>query len=367
MKKIFLILLLLFTVHYSLNTVSHAARVKDIAAFEGVRANQLIGYGLVVGLEGTGDKSGTEFTVQSLAAMLNRMGIKVDAGQVKVKNVAAVMVTAEIPPFAKPGTRIDITVSSMGDAKSLQGGTLLFTPLKGADNQVYAVAQGALSIGGFSAGAGDTKVQKNHLTVGKIASGALIEKEVVLRLDNKDELVLTLKRADFTTAKRLTDAINKTVGEGIAVSVDAATVALKVPESYKKSVIGFISDIEKIDVGIDAIAKVIVNERTGTIVMGENVRISTVAVSHGSLSVEIKTRYNVSQPAPFSGGQTIVVPEQEVAVKEQEAKLIMLPEGVSLAEVVRALNAIGVTPRDLIAILQAIKAAGALQADLEII
>ncbi|MBI5893017.1 MAG: flagellar basal body P-ring protein FlgI [Deltaproteobacteria bacterium] len=367
MKKILSILFLLLTSYLLLLTDVYAARVKDIAAFEGVRANQLIGYGLVVGLEGTGDKSGTEFTVQSLAAMLNRMGIKVDAKDVKVKNVAAVMVTAEIPPFAKPGSRIDVMVSSMGDAKSLQGGTLLFTPLKGADNQVYAVAQGALSIGGFSAGAGDTKVQKNHLTVGKIASGALIEKEVTLRLDNKDELVLTLKRADFTTAKKLTDAINKTVGDGTAISVDAATVALKVPESYKKSVIGFISDIEKIDVGVDVIAKVIVNERTGTIVMGENVKVSTVAVSHGSLSVEIKTRYNVSQPAPFSGGQTIVVPEQDVAVKEQEAKLIMLPEGVSLAEIVRALNAIGVTPRDLISILQAIKAAGALQADLEII
>jgi flagellar P-ring protein precursor FlgI len=363
---------LLFTFHFSLFTVTsaHAVRLKEIAGIEGVRQNQLIGYGVVIGLNGTGDKKGTTFTVQSLASMLQKMGIKVSPNDVKVKNIAAVMVTADLPPFAKPGGKLDVLVSSIGDAQSLQGGTLLMTPLKGPDGQVYAVAQGAVSVGGYIAGGGGESAQKNHPTVGMITNGALVEKGVVVDVNNKEVLSIMLNRPDFTTAQRVASAVNAGLGDGAANAVDGATINLKVPDSFKGKVVELVSLVEGLDVAADAASKVVVNERTGTVVMGENVRISTVAISHGNLSIRIKTEFAVSQPQPFTfteGARTTVVPKQELKVEEQEARLIELPSGVSLNDVVKALNAVGVTPRDLIAILQAMKAAGALQAELVII
>lgn len=367
--------LLLFTIHCSLFTVftavpAYAVRVKEVARIEGVRQNQLVGYGLVMGLNGTGDKKQTMFTVQSLTSMLQKLGVKVSPNEVKVKNVAAVMVTAELQPFAKPGSRLDVLVSSIGDAQSLQGGTLLMTPLKGPDGQVYAVGQGAVSIGGFAAGGGGESVQKNHPTVGMIANGAFVEKEVSIDVNNKEVLSILLNRPDFTTSQRLASAINNGFGEGIANAIDGAAVRMMVPEKFKGRVVELASIIEGLDLITDAISRVIVNERTGTVVMGENVRISTVAIAHGNLSIRIKTEFAVSQPQPLSfgeGAKTAVVPKQEVKVEEQAAKLIELPAGVNLNDVVKALNAVGVTPRDLVSILQAMKAAGALQAELVII
>ena len=340
-------------------------RVKEIATFEGIRTNHLIGYGLVVGLDGTGDKSGTEFTVQSLVNMLNRFGIKVDPDKVKVKNVAAVVVTADLPPLVKPGSKIDVVVSSIGDAKSLQGGTLLFTPLRGADGQIYAVAQGPVSVGGFLAGGDGATVQKNHLTVGRIPNGGLVERSVPVGL--RDKVSLILREPDFTTMARIKERINSTFGMEIARPIDGMKMEIVIPEGYRDRVVEFLSRIEGLDVPVDVRSKVVINERTGTIVMGEHVRVSTVAVSHGNLSVEIRRSAEVSQPPPLSPGATVVVPQEEIAVKEEEARLLMVEEGVTIGDLVRALNTLGVTPRDLIAILQAIKAAGALQADLELI
>lgn len=362
---------ILFTFHFSLFAVSqaHAVRIKEIASIEGVRHNQLVGYGLVIGLNGTGDKAGTTFTIQSLSNMLQKMGMKVSPSAIKVKNVAAVMVTADLPPFAKSGSKLDVLVSSVGDAKSLQGGALLMAPLKGPDGQVYAVAQGPVSVGGYIAGDSGGSTQKNHPTVGIISNGALVEKEVPMQISDKDVLSIILNSPDFTTSQRLAGTVSKEFGENAAVAVDGALVRLTVPEKFKGRVVELMSIVEGLDVKTDGISKVVVNERTGTVVMGENVRISTVAISHGSLSVKIKTEFMVSQPQPFSppGAKTTVVPIQEVKIQEQEARLIELPAGVALGDVVKALNAVGVTPRDLIAILQAMKTAGALQAELVII
>ncbi|MBI5682874.1 MAG: flagellar basal body P-ring protein FlgI [Deltaproteobacteria bacterium] len=347
---------------------AHAARIKEVANFEGIRSNPLIGYGLVVGLDGTGDKSGTEFTVQSLVNMLNRFGIKVSPSAVKVKNVAAVIVTAEMSPVKRAGDRIDIILSSIGDAKSLQGGTLLFTPLRGADNSIYVVAQGPVSTGGFiGGGEAGTSVQKNHSVVGRVPGGGFIEKEIPIQLS--DDLSLILSQPDFTTSNKIAQKINNTLGTGIAMPLDGTKIKLKIPDEYKTTgrFVEFLSRVEGLDVPVDAVSRVIVNERTGTIVIGENVRLSTIAVSHGNLSVEIKTKQVVSQPPPFSSGSTVTVPEEEVTIKEEKARLILLEHGATLGDVVRALNAIGVTPRDLISILQAIKASGALQSELEII
>lgn len=346
-----------------------AARIKDIAFVDGVRPNQLVGYGLVVGLSGTGDKSSAVYTTQSIANMLNKMGLKFDPSAIKVKNTAAVLITSELPPFAKPGMKIDVLVSSLGDATSLQGGTLIATPLKGHDGNVYSVAQGALALAGFSAGTQGAKVTKNHQTAGKIPNGAIIEREVPLALSGRQDLFLSLRSPDFTTARNVADAINKNFSSNVAEAVDAGSVRLLVPApGAAGGVVGFISRVEGIDVLSDSVTKVVVNERTGTVVMGENVKISTVAVSHGDISIEIKTQFLISQPNSFSKrGETVVVPYEEVGVEEQKARLVVLPESVTLGEVVRALNLVGVTPRDLVAILQAIKAAGALQAELEII
>jgi flagellar P-ring protein precursor FlgI len=346
-----------------------AARIKDLATIAGVRENSLIGYGLIIGLSGTGDKTGTLFTVQSLSSMLNKMGVAVDANAVKVKNVAAVVVTAKLPPFVRPGGRIDVVVSSLGDATSLQGGTLLLTPLQGADQQVYAVAQGPVSIGGFLGGKDGDTVQKNHPTVGRISGGATVERAVPVTFEDKASLTLLLRQQDFTTATRLAAAINTRLGAGNpAAAADSGTVRLHVPEAYHGRIVELVAEIEGLEVAIDLPAKVVVNERTGTIVMGEHVRIADVAVSHGNLTIRVKTELQVSQPSPLSeGGQTVVTPKRQTDVTEDDAQVILLPEGTSIGDVVRGLNAIGVTPRDLIAILQAMRAAGALQAELEIL
>ncbi|MDI6852586.1 MAG: flagellar basal body P-ring protein FlgI [Deltaproteobacteria bacterium] len=345
-----------------------AIRLKDIASFKGVRPNQLIGNGLVVGLNGTGDGTNVDFNTQELANFLAQLGINASRDKLKVKNIAAVAVTAVLPPFARVGSRIDVLVSSLGDAKSLQGGTLLLTPLKGVDGQVYALAQGPVSVGGFTAGgAAGGGVTKNHPTAGRIANGATVEREIPFDFAGKDEFILSLHDSDFTTSQRIVKAINHHLRGSYSHSRDGGTVAIKLPPGYKDRAIPLLASLENLEITPDAAAKVVIDERNGTVVMGANVRLSTVAIAHGNLMVQIKERPRVSQPLPFSEGETVVVPDTSVTIKEGENHLMVLPEGVSIGQVVRALNAIGVTPRDLIAILQAIKAAGALQAELEII
>jgi flagellar P-ring protein FlgI len=354
---------------FGLASSLHAARIKDIASFRGVRPNQLVGYGLVVGLAGSGDSASILFTLQSMSAMLEKMGVTVPSDEIKVKNVAAVMVTADLPPFARSGSRLDALVNSIGDAKTLGGGTLLMTPLKGADGQVYAVAQGPVATGGFLIGSGTgDKVAKNFPTVGRVVQGASVEREIPFDLNQKESLTLALNKPDFTTATRVSQSINSGLLEPVARTLDSGTVQVSVPSNYRGHIAQFIAAIEGLNVTPDSVSRVVINERTGTVIMGENVRISTVAIAHGNLSVEIKQTANVSQPLPFSeGGRTVVTQDSQTVVQEGRAPLQILPFGVSIGEVVRALNALGVTPRDLISILQALKAAGALQAELEII
>jgi flagellar P-ring protein precursor FlgI len=360
-------LVLCFSV-LSSTDLAQAVRIKDMAHIKGVRTNQLLGYGLVVGLDGTGDDDKTEFTIQSLVSMLEKMGIVVNPRDVDVDNIAAVMVTANLRPFARVGTRIDVLVSSIGNAESLQGGTLLMTPLKAPNGEVYAVAQGPISIGGFSyAGATGSGVQKNHPTAAQIVGGAIIEREISLDLTERGSISITLDNPDFTTSLRMATTIEVVLDLEKVQAIDAGTVYVELPEKYKGEMVHFISKLENLEITPDTVAKIVLNERTGTVVMGEKVRISTIAVSHGSLSILIKEQPTVSQPLPFSRGRTVVLPQTEVSVAEEEAKLMVMQEGVNIGEVVRGLNAIGVTPRDLTAILQAIKAAGALQAELEII
>jgi flagellar P-ring protein precursor FlgI len=344
-----------------------AARIKDLSDIKGVRTNQLVGYGLVVGLDGTGDGKKALFTVQSMVSMLDKMGITVQAKDIAVSNVAAVMVTADLPPFARAGSKIDTLVSSIGDAKNLQGGTLLLTPLKAPNGEVFAVAQGPVNTGGFSAGGSGGSVQKNFPTVGRVISGALVEREIDQNFNRRSSLQLSLRQPDFTTASRVSDAINALFFGNIAAAPDAGTVAIKVPAAYVGNLVDLISMIENLEVTPDAVARVVINERTGTVVMGEHVRISTIAIAHGNLSIVIKESSQVSQPLPFSRGETVVSPDTDIAVKEEGKQLVLMKAGTSIGEVVRALNALGVSPRDLIAIFQAIKAAGALQADLEVI
>ncbi|NIP99216.1 MAG: flagellar basal body P-ring protein FlgI [Nitrospinaceae bacterium] len=349
-----------------------AARVKDLVNISGVRANKLIGFGLVIGLANTGDRAtNVFFSIQTMVNMLQKLGVTVPenrVNQLQFKNVATVMVTAELPAFARQGDRIDVVVSSMGDSRSLQGGTLLMTPLKGADSITYAIAQGPVSIGGFAVQGQARGIQKNHPNVGRVTGGALVEKELPEFFNAKSEISLSLKTTDFTTGARIAKAINFKMKDVFAEAIDGRTIRVKVPEFYKNNVPGFVTKIETLEVNPDTLAKVIIDERTGTVVMGENVRISTVAVAHGNLFVQIQEAPEVSQPAPLSRrGQTVVVPRTDVEVEEEENRLMVVPRGVGIGEVVNALNAIGVTPRDLIAILQAIKASGSLHAELEII
>ena len=358
-------------------TPAWAVRIKDVGSFEGVRENQLIGYGLVVGLDRTGDQViGGQFTIQAMMSMLNKMGVNlvIDPIQLLTRNIASVMVTAKLPPFAKPGLTIDVLVSSMANAKSLQGGTLLLTPLKAANQQVYAVAQGPVSIGGFlggTGGAGGSSVTKNHQSAGMVPGGAIIEKEAVVDVESWETVSVLLRQPDFTTAIRTTEAIDGVFGKGSATAVNAGLVRATIPANFRGRVVEYIATIEGLDVAVDLSARVVVNERTGTVVLGEHVRISTCAISHGNLTISVKNTLNVSQPpAPLigsTGGQTTVTPDVQTEVKEQESRLVVVDETVTLGEVVRALNAVGVTPRDLVAILSALRSAGALQANLDII
>jgi flagellar P-ring protein precursor FlgI len=347
-----------------------AVRIKDIADIRGVRQNQLVGYGLVVGLEGTGDSDDSLFTIQSLASLLEKMGVTVQTDDIAdVENVAAVMVTADLPPFAGLGSRLDVLVSSIGDAETLQGGTLLFTPLKGADGSVYAIAQGPVSTGGFavSGNSGD-QVQKNFPTVGRVVGGGLVEKEIHSNFNQKESLTLVLHDPDFTTASRVAQAINRAFYSQLAQTENAGSIRVSVPENYLGDTVQFVTLVESLGVTPDMISKVVVNERTGTVIMGENVRIATIAIAHGNLSIQINESQNVSQPLPFSrGGQTVVTPESDIVVQEGKNPIFLVESGVSIGELVKALNALGVSPRDLIAIFQALKAAGALQAELEVI
>jgi flagellar P-ring protein FlgI len=354
-----------------------AVRIKDIGMIEGVRENQLIGYGLVVGLDRTGDMViGGQFTIQAMMSMLNKMGVNlvIDPIQLLTRNIASVMVTAKLPPFSKPGMTVDAVVSSMANAKSLQGGTLLLTPLKAPNQQVFAVAQGPVSIGGFlggTAGPGGATVAKNHQATGIVPGGAIVEREVVVNLETWDTVSVLLRQPDFTTAIRTAEAIDGVFGKGSAVAVNAGAVKATIPPPFQGRVVEYIASIEGLDVSVDASAKVVVNERTGTVVLGEHVRISTCAISHGNLTISVKNTLNVSQPsAPLIGsaaGQTTVTPDVQTEIREQESRLIVVDETVTLGEVVRALNAVGVTPRDLVAILSALRASGSLQANLEII
>ncbi|HEY1541627.1 MAG TPA: flagellar basal body P-ring protein FlgI [Xanthobacteraceae bacterium] len=347
---------------------AHAAsRIKDLANVEGVRQNQLIGYGLVVGLNGTGDTiNNSPFTRQSLTAMLERLGVNIRGQTLRTGNVAAVMVTSNLPAFSTQGTRIDVTVSALGDAKSLQGGVLLVTPLLGADGNVYAVAQGSLAIGGFQAGGDAASVTRGVPTVGRIANGAIIEREIDFALNRLNQVRLALRNADFTTAKRIAAAINDYLGAPTAEPLDPSTVQLNVPSQYKGNVVALLTEIEQLQIEPDEPAKIVIDERSGIIVMGRDVRVSTVAVAQGNLTVTISESPQVSQPNPLSRGRTVRVPRTRVGVQEDGRKLAVVDEGVSLQQLVDGLNALGVGPRDLIAILQAIKAAGAIQADIEV-
>jgi flagellar P-ring protein precursor FlgI len=345
-----------------------AARIKDIAELKGVRNNQLIGYGLVTGLAGTGDDlKKVLFTRQALYNMLVRQGITINPqefNKIKVDNVAAVMVSAVLPPFGKPGSTIDVQVSSIGDANSLAGGNLLMTPLKGPDGKVYAVAQGPLTIGAFSFGGKAAKAQKNHPTVGRITGGAIIEKKPPGVFAKDGILAYSLRDSDFTTASNMSAKINEKYGIGTAFPIDSATIKIIIPKPFLKNKVQFVASIENMRVKTDTNARVVVNERTGTIVMGQDVRLSTVAVSHGNLSLIIREDAEISQPNPLAAGQTVTTPQTQIDIIEDDGQLMLVEEGVSIGEVADALNAIGATPRDLIAIFQAIKVAGAMHGEL---
>ena len=348
-----------------------ATRIKDLADIEGVRENQLMGYGLVIGLSGSGDDTTKSlFTKQAIANMVKRMGVTMSADvftQMRTKNIAAVMVTAQLPPFVRPGSAIDILVSSIGDSTSLEGGTLLMTPLKGSDGNTYAVAQGPLAVGGIAFGGKAAKVQKNFPTSGRIPNGAVVERAVNYVLPTTGDILYQLRETDFTTSARMVDAINRQFGNGTAHSMDSRSIKVQKPAGFKGDVVAFIAALESIDFEPDRPARIVVNERTGTIVMGQDVRISTVAVSHGNLNLIITESAEISQPNPLSGGTTVVVPKTTINATEDKGNLVVLQMGVNLGEIARALNAIGATPRDLIAIFQAIKAAGALKGELVIL
>ena len=372
MKRFSSVCLFCIIFTFSVHSV-YGARIKDIAQLHGVRDNQLLGYGIITGLNGTGDDmTKSVFTLQAIYNMMTRHGITIDPDDIddiKIENTAAVMVTGTLPPFAKSGSRMDVQVSSIGDAESLAGGTLLMTPLLGADGEVYSVAQGPITVGAFSYGGKAAQVQQNHPTVGTIAGGAIIEKSVAMEVGKDGQLQYQLSDADFTTASNLAAAVNKRFGRGTAYADTPGTVQVKVTEPYKDNIVDFVASLETLQVQSDSPARIVVNEKTGTIVMGKDVRLSTVAVSHGNLSLIIRDDYNVSQPPPLSGGQTVVTPETTVDVIEDDGELVVLDmkKGVSIGEIANALNAIGATPRDLIAIFQAIKASGSLQGELVVL
>jgi flagellar P-ring protein precursor FlgI len=346
-----------------------ATRLKELVSIEGVRENQLLGYGIVVGLAGTGDRKQTVFPVQSLANLLQRMGVSVPATAITVKNTAAVMVTATLPPYAQPGTHLDVTVAAMGDAPNLQGGLLVLTSLRAANGEVYAIAQGAVVTGGFAVGKQGTGATVNHPTVGRIPDGGSIERGAP-SINIASHLNLQLHDADFTTASRVAEVINKHFAPekgGVAHAQNSALVSVLLPASFSGRAVDFLAELEVLGVDVDRVAKIVVNERTGTIILGKEVHISPVAILHGNLSIEIQTTALVSQPSPLSNGTTTVVPETTLAVKDEKVKNIVLKQGATVEELVRSLTAIGSTARDVISILQSLKAAGALEAELEVI
>jgi flagellar P-ring protein precursor FlgI len=362
------VLAALFLFHLGTPCEATTARLKELASLEGVRDNQLLGYGLVVGLAGTGDKRQTVFSAQTLANLLVRMGVTVDPTAMLVRNMAAVMVTANLPPFAQPGGRIDVTVAAIGDATNLQGGLLLLTPMKAADGQVYAVAQGSVVTGGFVAGRGGTSRTLNHPTAGRIPNGAIVER-VAPSLLSGPLLKWQLRRSDFTTAARVAAAVNKkfaTNNHPVAHAENAAVVAVEIPGEYESRTVEFVSEVENLSIEADRLAKIVINERTGTIVMGKDVKIAPVSILHGALTVEVQTTYAVSQPQPFAGGETAVVPEVGVGVSEEQARNLVLEPDATVEDLVQALLSIGSTPRDVIAILQSLLAAGSMDAVLEV-
>jgi flagellar P-ring protein FlgI len=343
-------------------------RLKDIASLQGVQSTPLVGYGLVVGLNKTGDRRQTLFSAQTLANMLERFGVSVPGGEIKIENVAAVIVTAEMPPFARSGARVDVTVSSVGDARSLQGGTLIPTGMKGPDGTLMALAAGPLSLGGFGGGSGGNTVQVNHLTAGRVPGGGVVQMASRVQIPPSPEIVLALREPDFVSATRVADAINAELGGGAARAIDSGSVAVHVPEKYQAALPDLMARLEPITLITDEVARVVINERTGTVVFGANVSLGPAAVVHGSLSVTISTRYDVSQPAPYSReGKTTVVPQSDVNISESKASVVAFEEGATLHDLVQALNATKATPHDIIAVIQALKAAGALKAELVII
>lgn len=346
-----------------------SSRIKDIADFEGVRENQLVGYGLVVGLNGTGDNiKSINFAKESLISMLDQLGINARDGQLKSKNIAAVMVTASLPPFARQGSRIDVMVSAMGDAKSLQGGTLIATPLSGANGEVYAVAQGQIATGSVSAQGNNASVTRGVPTSGRIANGAIIENEIDFALDSLKNIRIALRNPDFTTARRISDAINAMLGQPASKALDPATVDLQIPQEYEDKVVDLMTKVEQLQVQPDQLAKVVIDESSGIIVIGNDVKINRLAIAQGNLTIKISEIPMVSQPLPFSNGTTVTQNVTAIDVNEEvNSRLSVLDTGVNLQELVDGLNALGVTPRDLISILQAVKASGALQADIEVI
>jgi flagellar P-ring protein precursor FlgI len=362
-KKILTLVVLLSMLGASV--MGSSVRIKDISRIQSDAEIDLIGYGLIIGLDGSGDGKGTQFTTQALVNMMERMGLTVDASQVKVKNVAAVIVTGKITSASKPGSRIDVTVSSVGDASSLQGGTLLMTPLSSLDGTVYAIAQGAVSIGGFNVQLEDgNKIVNNYTLVGRVPNGALVDRQPPETGNNKD-LFLSLLNPDYTTSSRIVNEINKKYGL-CAYALDQGTVRVRIPDSlaHPNDKINFISSVGRLRVSPDAVAKIVINEKTGTIVAGQHVSISPVALAHGNITINIRTMPVISQPNPFSDGETVVTSESRLSVEEELARVIQLPEIVTISQVASALNSIGATPRDIIAILQALKESGALRAEL---
>ena len=347
-------------------TPVHAARLKDIAHIEGVRENDLVGYGLVIGLDGSGDKRGATFTPQSMSNLLERLGVRVDAETLAVSNVAAVVVTAILPPFSRPGSKIDVMLSSIGDASSLQGGVLVMTPLKAADGKVYAVAQGPVTLGGFVIEGGGDTTQRNHPTVARIPLGARVERALPYNMFSKGEVRIILREPDFITITRVQSAINSFIGDRRARAIDSASVVLPLSPELAKRPVHLIAKLEELEVEPDVAAKVVVNERTGTIIIGENVRVATVALAHGNLNITIRNETQVAQPNALAEGDTAIVNNGDVSVSEEAGGLTVVEKTVSLKEVVRGLNSLGATPRDLIAIFQALKRAGALRAELEL-
>lgn len=368
------ILIVLMLILAAVAGTASDVRIKDVARIKGFTDNQLVGYGLVFGLRGTGDGNQILFTAQAISNMLNAHGIRHDRRNIRTRNTASVIVTAVLPPFARTGGKIDVSVAAIGDATSLQGGTLLLTPLRAPNGEVYATAQGALLVGGFSAGGAGTQVVQNVPTAGSIPNGAIVQREVLTNLQDRKSLTLVLNSYDFTTSSRITEAINKRFGSPLARSRDGGTVDVIVPAAFTGNVVDFIAAVESITVATDERAIVVINEKTGTVVIGKDVRISTCAVAHGNLTIMVSTTYLVSQPMPFTEGETVVVPEVDLQVSEetgtgekQDTALLAIPEATNIGEIVRALNALGVSPRDIISILQAMRSQGALKAELKVI